>query len=1273
MFNRKANYTGYYQPKMSKTGNKYDVNNPSYSKTIFSGNKGNSNFGLNLNSYNNMNFGSTFGPKKDDLYNIDLNINSDKYKKDKEKDDLDKKNEDDKKKKKKKKGNFLDDMEDEIKNEKNSDEDDFDDIEIEKKKKEDKEGKEDKEKEEEEEKSEKSEKKEEIEIQKPKKKKKDFFEDLEENVNEEFGSSQGNESKKNEKSNIETNINITSSSKIINEKDEKNNISDIKNNKSKISNNSKKSKEEEEEENEDNNSQTSKPVEQPKDIFSGDAMEQYLQKKNKIDFSKAKKVEDEEKKENEDKNNNTNNNISNINSNINNKSNIDSPKSGKKFGASSDEDDYGGFDQVDSIGSSVHVQSEENKNKDEDTKKINTQESKPNITESIDISQRINNLIPDNTNSQILSSSGYKYENEFKEMENINEENNESNANSLIQKINEEHQRNQEELERKVKEKNNINNIGNSNINSNVNSNINSENNFNNLNSNSINTNILQQLIAQEVNKRFQDTQKIIAEQNNLNRNYNSSPGLNEAKKEFLGLKVNQNQLYYNPDIKYKSFNTDELNVYLTESMTINKLPKIKTPESIINLKTESALNEEQKRRHLAEYELNNLKKYNEELANHIKELEKLKYDNMQLRKDKMSAEKLIENMKRDFVDLKNQYDTKVKEIEDKINARDNMITEHKLTDLERRYQLDLSKKQFDLDELRTENSLLKAQNKQFEEENFKLKDNTEFKDKITELEKENYVLHEKYTQLEKEKESIEIENSKLKLKEVQNEKNVNNPNFSNQILLEKKDSLNIYEQLLNDRDVETQEKLLQSYQKEIEELNKEINFLKSIPSGNNNKIIRNNFILENNNTLTNQIPINDNLKNQKINPSLKESAEIQMRKLQKYVLPNAENPKNDKLQLIERQFKNLQNEDTQNEITFDNYMGVMKNMNVPLTSYELIEIFNNFPRIKGNRIKLNDFLSALTSKDPSTFYIQSDPSYLNQLEGKLIKSQNRVKELEKFILINANESDEYKNQIKNLEKENKGLKEKLNDLNSQLLKYFLYREEKNSANPDVIQMKEKMKTFEANNKTININLKKQFDEYEQKIGNIQKNFNENTQKLTQDKDKLKEKADNLEKEKFIMKNDFEKKENKYKNEIEDLNKKLDKYKKNYQSIVEKNENITKENERVLNCLKDKGFDPEKIKIFVESYDDFKLLLKKIEELEMKNLNREEIYKRICQNVNAQQLAKEIEKLSKKHEEEKRGLLKLLAQKTNEINEIKLEFNEIMLEVENLRNNGGRR
>ena len=91
------------------------------------------------------------------------------------------------------------------------------------------------------------------------------------------------------------------------------------------------------------------------------------------------------------------------------------------------------------------------------------------------------------------------------------------------------------------------------------------------------------------------------------------------------------------------------------------------------------------------------------------------------------------------------------------------------------------------------------------------------------------------------------------------------------------------------------------------------------------------------------------------------------------------------------------------------------------------------------------------------------------------------------------------------------------------------------------------------------------------------------------------------------------------------------------------------------------------MKVFVDSYEDIKLILNKIEELEKKNINREEIYKKICQNANAQQLQKEMEKISKKHEEEKRSLLKLLAQKNNEINLIKEEFNGILNELENLK------
>ena len=346
-----------------------------------------------------------------------------------------------------------------------------------------------------------------------------------------------------------------------------------------------------------------------------------------------------------------------------------------------------------------------------------------------------------------------------------------------------------------------------------------------------------------------------------------------------------------------------------------------------------------------------------------------------------------------------------------------------------------------------------------------------------------------------------------------------------------------------------------------------------------------------------------------------------------------------------------------------------MKNFNVPLTSYELIEIFNNFPRIKGNSIKLNDFINALNSNSPSNFFIQNDPSYLNKLESNLIKSKNRIKELEKFILINSNENEDYKKIINDYKKDNKILKEKVNELNSKILEYFLFREEKNLNNPDVIQMKEKMKNFENLNRNFNKDFNLKFENFENKIENMQKNFESKKNSFEKEKEKLNNEINKINNENKNLINDFKNKENEYKNEIKNLNEKLEKYKKNFNFIKNKNENIKKENEKILNCLKDKNFDEEKIKIFVECYEEIKIILNKIEELEKKNFNREEIYKKICQNANEQQLQKEIEKINKKHEEEKRSLLKLLAQKNNEINLIKEEFNAILNELENLKKN----
>jgi hypothetical protein len=79
-----------------------------------------------------------------------------------------------------------------------------------------------------------------------------------------------------------------------------------------------------------------------------------------------------------------------------------------------------------------------------------------------------------------------------------------------------------------------------------------------------------------------------------------------------------------------------------------------------------------------------------------------------------------------------------------------------------------------------------------------------------------------------------------------------------------------------------------------------------------------------------------------------------------------------------------------------------------------------------------------------------------------------------------------------------------------------------------------------------------------------------------------------------------------------------------------------KEKEKILNSFKDKGLDPEHILAFVNNSSNIQEILDKINELERKNLNREEIYRKICLEVNQTQVNKELEKQRKKYEEEKK-------------------------------------
>ena len=49
-------------------------------------------------------------------------------------------------------------------------------------------------------------------------------------------------------------------------------------------------------------------------------------------------------------------------------------------------------------------------------------------------------------------------------------------------------------------------------------------------------------------------------------------------------------------------------------------------------------------------------------------------------------------------------------------------------------------------------------------------------------------------------------------------------------------------------------------------------------------------------------------------------------------------------------------------------------------------------------------------------------------------------------------------------------------------MQYFLFREEKNMSNPDVIQMKEKMRTMEIKSKSMDSELSEKFGKYEKRI-----------------------------------------------------------------------------------------------------------------------------------------------------------------------------------------------
>ncbi len=329
-----------------------------------------------------------------------------------------------------------------------------------------------------------------------------------------------------------------------------------------------------------------------------------------------------------------------------------------------------------------------------------------------------------------------------------------------------------------------------------------------------------------------------------------------------------------------------------------------------------------------------------------------------------------------------------------------------------------------------------------------------------------------------------------------------------------------------------------------------------------------------------------------------------------------------------------------------------------------MIEIFNNFKRSSENKIHYNDFISSLKIKTPSSNYVQSDPSYLQQLENKIITYENRIKELqhkvdlqekneEKFILVyEAIEKDkkELQEKVVNMEKEAQSNKKVLSEV---LTNNFINSKDNkgntNSKEDPVQKLKIKIKLLEEQNlKNLN-EFDKRIKEYDAKIINLTQLLEKKESKEKQDLDKKYETSikENIELRKEITETKLKKD-----SELIKLQAKVKKYQIKYRTLKEKIE----ENGKMFGK-----------NITYNEKSDFNEIEKKIIDLEKKNLEREEHYKVLCMNANSYQVNKEVESITKKFEIERKEYLKTINMKNQELLLMKREFEEILRELEDLK------
>ena len=319
--------------------------------------------------------------------------------------------------------------------------------------------------------------------------------------------------------------------------------------------------------------------------------------------------------------------------------------------------------------------------------------------------------------------------------------------------------------------------------------------------------------------------------------------------------------------------------------------------------------------------------------------------------------------------------------------------------------------------------------------------------------------------------------------------------------------------------------------------------------------------------------------------------------------------------------------------------------------------------------------LNSLRSNNPTSFYVQSDPTYLKELETKIILNENKVKELENINLTNEvkfekvlrdkhelvesvlKEKEKLLNKISFIEQEKQSSQKVINELlsNNNINKsignnYVHEEEQKNMA-----KLKDKISQLEDQNKTNLKNFDKKINDYDEKIKKMQLLFeNGVTNKSTE------KKIDDITKENVELKTKYEQLNIKDKvifAENSKLKEKLKKYKKNYSELLEKTENEKTEVKKV---------EQPKLGLTGKNSDMY-LIANKIEEIEQKNKDREEHYKILCINANSQQLSKELESLNKKFDLERKDYQRTIQIKNGELLEIKKDFQELITEMEELK------